>query len=143
MSAFKTFEVVIPASPFGEEKRMKVRGMILAVAADKPSRLPPPFVRGLSLAPKVLCYFAFGESPQGFELLRKQALKTRFNRASQSNSTSQEFDFNRDKVSNFRSAVKEYRKRYNKLFHTSSATKRERAGFLHFCRIHGRNDYFR
>ena len=86
MSAFKTFEVVIPASPLGEGERMKVRDLIPAVAADKPSPPPPPFVRGLSLAPKVLCHFEPGASPQEFELLRKQALKARFNRASQSNS---------------------------------------------------------
>jgi len=85
MSAFKTFEVVIPASPLGEGERMKVRDLVPAVAADKPLP-PPPFVRGLSLAPKVLCHFEPGASSQEFELLRKQALKACFNRASQSNS---------------------------------------------------------
>ena len=52
-------------------------------------------------------------------------------------STSQEFDFCRENVSNFRRAFKEYRKRYRKLFDASSATKMERAGFLHFCGMHG------
>jgi hypothetical protein len=51
--------------------------------------------------------------------------------------TSQEFDFNRENISNFRRAFKEYRKRYRKLFDASSATKTERAGFLHFCGTHG------
>jgi hypothetical protein len=48
-----------------------------------------------------------------------------------------EFDFNRENVSNFRRAFKEYRQRYRKLFDSSSATKMERAGFLHFCGTHG------
>jgi hypothetical protein len=52
-------------------------------------------------------------------------------------STSREFDFNRENVSNFRRAFREYRKRYRKLFSSSSATKMERAGFLHFCGTHG------
>jgi hypothetical protein len=86
MSAFKKFEVVILASPLGEGDRMKVRDLIPAVAADKPSPPPPPFVRGLSLAPKVVCHFEPGASPQEFELLSKQGLKARFSRASQSNS---------------------------------------------------------
>jgi hypothetical protein len=50
--------------------------------------------------------------------------------------TSQEFDFNRQNVSNFRRAFKKYRKRYGRLFDASSATKMERAGFLHFCGTH-------
>jgi hypothetical protein len=51
-------------------------------------------------------------------------------------STSQEFDFNHENVSNFRGAFKEYRKRYRRLFDISSATRKERAGFLHFCGTH-------
>jgi hypothetical protein len=50
--------------------------------------------------------------------------------------TSQEFDLNRQNVSNFRRAFKKYRKRYGRLFDASSATKMERAGFLHFCGTH-------
>jgi hypothetical protein len=48
-----------------------------------------------------------------------------------------EFDFSRRNVSAFRKAFKEYRQRYGKLFNSSSATKTERAGFLHFCGTHG------
>jgi len=48
-----------------------------------------------------------------------------------------EFDFSPANVSAFRRAFKEYRQRYGKLFNSSSATKTERAGFLHFCGIHG------
>jgi len=47
-----------------------------------------------------------------------------------------EFDFTRENVSAFREAFKEYRHRYGKLFNSSSATKSERAGFLHFCGTH-------
>jgi hypothetical protein len=52
-------------------------------------------------------------------------------------STSQEFDYNRENTFYFRRALKEYRERYRKLFNASSATKMERAGFLHFCGTHG------
>jgi len=48
-----------------------------------------------------------------------------------------EFDFSRENISIFRGAFKEYHQRYRKLFNLSSATKRERAGFLHFCGSHG------
>ena len=48
-----------------------------------------------------------------------------------------EFDFSRENVSAFRRAFKEYCQRYGKLFNSSSATKTERAGFLHFCGTHG------
>ena len=44
-----------------------------------------------------------------------------------------EFDFNSQNVAAFRRAFKEYRQRYGNLFGSSSATKTERAGFLHFC----------
>jgi hypothetical protein len=50
--------------------------------------------------------------------------------------TSQEFDFSRENVSNFRRAFKEYHRRYSKLFDASSETKKERADFLHFCGKH-------
>jgi hypothetical protein len=50
--------------------------------------------------------------------------------------TSQEYDFNLENVSNFHRAFKEYRKRYKKLFAVSALTKKERAGFLHFCGTH-------
>ena len=52
-------------------------------------------------------------------------------------STSDEFEFSRENVSAFRTAFEEYRRRYYKLFNASSATKKERAGFLHFCGTHG------
>jgi hypothetical protein len=48
-----------------------------------------------------------------------------------------EFDFSPENVSAFRTAFQEYRQRYDKLFSLSSATKMERAGFLHFCGSHG------
>ena len=48
-----------------------------------------------------------------------------------------EFEFNEENVSAFRTAFKEYRQRYRKLFSSSSETKMERAGFLHFCGTHG------
>jgi len=51
-------------------------------------------------------------------------------------SVSWEFDFSEENVSAFRNAFQEYRKRYRKLFGSSSATKVERAGFLHFCGTH-------
>ena len=106
MSAFKTFEVVIPASPLGarargEGERMKVRDLIPAVAADKPLPPPPPFVRGLSLAPKVLCHFEPGASSQEFELLRKQALKARFNLVGGRTGAGRESRFQRLWVSSF------------------------------------------
>jgi hypothetical protein len=48
-----------------------------------------------------------------------------------------EFDFSAENVAAFHNAFKEYRGRYSKLFNLSSATKMERAGFLHFCGTHG------
>ena len=52
-------------------------------------------------------------------------------------SVSWDFDFSEENISAFRNAFQEYRKRYSKLFRLSSATKMERAGFLHFCGMHG------
>ena len=51
-------------------------------------------------------------------------------------SVSWEFDFSEENLSAFRNAFQEYQKRYRKLFRSSSATKIERAGFLHFCGTH-------
>jgi len=51
-------------------------------------------------------------------------------------SVSWEFDFSEENVSAFRDAFQEYSRRYRKLFRSSSATKMERAGFLHFCGTH-------
>jgi len=47
-----------------------------------------------------------------------------------------EFDFGAENVATFHKAFKEYRGRYSKLFNVSSATKMERAEFLHFCGTH-------
>ncbi len=47
-----------------------------------------------------------------------------------------EFDFSAENVTVFRAAFREYRQRHRKLFSSSSATKMERAGFLHFCGTH-------
>ena len=52
-------------------------------------------------------------------------------------SVSWEFDFSEQNLSAFRTAFQQYRKRFRKLFPSSSATKMERAGFLHFCGTHG------
>jgi hypothetical protein len=51
-------------------------------------------------------------------------------------SVSWEFDFNEENASAFRDAFQEYHKRYRKLFRSSSSTRIERAGFLHFCGTH-------
>lgn len=51
-------------------------------------------------------------------------------------SVSWEFDFSRENMSAFREGFQEYRRRYRKLFRASSATRMERAGFLHFCGTH-------
>jgi hypothetical protein len=51
-------------------------------------------------------------------------------------SVSWEFDFSEENESAFRNAFQEYGKRYRKLFRSSSATKMERASFLHFCGTH-------
>ena len=48
-----------------------------------------------------------------------------------------EFDFSPENVSAFRAEFQEYRQRYRSLFNSSSETKIERAGFLHFCGTHG------
>jgi hypothetical protein len=48
-----------------------------------------------------------------------------------------EYDFSPENISVFRQALKEYRRRYSKLFNSSPAAKTERAGFLHFCGTHG------
>jgi hypothetical protein len=63
-----------------------------------------------------------------FELMKKEIGWT---------SVSWEFDFNRENVSAFRTALQDYRRRYRKLFGSTSAAKIERAGFLHFCGMHG------
>lgn len=51
-------------------------------------------------------------------------------------SVSWEFDFREENRTAFHDAFQEYLKRYRKLFRSSSATKMERAGFLHFCGTH-------
>jgi hypothetical protein len=78
-----------------------------------------------NLAPAELLAKAHGQLL--LELIRKEVGWT---------FTSQEYDFNRENVSNFCTAFKEYHRRYGKLFNVSSATKMERAGFLHFCGTH-------
>jgi hypothetical protein len=52
-------------------------------------------------------------------------------------SVSWQFDFTTENLNAFQKGFQEYRKRYSKLFRSSSATKMERAGFLHFCGTHG------
>jgi hypothetical protein len=79
-----------------------------------------------NLAPAELLAKAHGQLL--LELMRKEIGWT---------SVSWEFDFSEENVSAFRNAFQEYRKRYRKLFRSSSATKMERAGFLHFCGIYG------
>ena len=79
----------------------------------------------LNLAPSELLAKAHGQLL--LELMRKEIGWT---------SVSWEFDFSEENVSAFRNAFQEYRKRYRKLFRSSSATKTERAGFLHFCGTH-------
>ena len=49
---------------------------------------------------------------------------------------SSEYDFNSQNLNKFKNAFASYQKRYRKLFDLSSETKRERAGFLHFCGTH-------
>ena len=78
-----------------------------------------------NLAPAELLAKAHGQLL--LELMRKEIGWT---------SVSWEFDFSEENVSAFRNAFQEYRKRYRKLFRSSSATKMERAGFLHFCGTH-------
>ena len=48
-----------------------------------------------------------------------------------------EYDFSPENIAFFRQGFKEYQKRYGKLFNSSAAAKKERAGFLHFCGSHG------
>ena len=79
----------------------------------------------LNLAPSELLAKAHGQLL--LELMRKEIGWT---------SASWEFDFSEENVSAFRNAFQEYRKRYRKLFRSSSAAKMERAGFLHFCGTH-------
>jgi hypothetical protein len=50
--------------------------------------------------------------------------------------TSWEYDFSDNNVAAFRSAYKAYNARYRNLFSANTNTKKERAGFLHFCGIH-------
>jgi hypothetical protein len=78
-----------------------------------------------NLAPAELLAKAHGQLL--LELMRKEIGWT---------SVSWEFDFSEENVAAFRKAFQEYRKRYRKLFRSSSATKMERAGFLHFCGTH-------
>src|SRR6266481_5874965 len=78
-----------------------------------------------NLAPAELLAKAHGQLL--LELMRKEIGWT---------SVSWDFDFSEENVSAFRNAFQEYRKRYRKLFRSSSATKMERAGFLHFCGTH-------
>lgn len=47
-----------------------------------------------------------------------------------------EYDFSDINVSAFRSSYKVYNARYRNLFSANADTKKERAGFLHFCGIH-------
>jgi hypothetical protein len=47
-----------------------------------------------------------------------------------------EFDFNEENCVAFQRAYQVYRKRYQHLFKASSETRKERAGFLHFCGTH-------
>jgi hypothetical protein len=49
---------------------------------------------------------------------------------------SSEYDFNSENLKYFNTALALYQKRYRKLFDLSPETKRERAGFLHFCGTH-------
>ncbi len=48
-----------------------------------------------------------------------------------------EYDFSPENIAFFGQGFKEYQKRYGKLFNSSAAAKKERAGFLHFCGSHG------
>jgi hypothetical protein len=47
-----------------------------------------------------------------------------------------EYDFSEENIVFFRQGFKTYQQRYGKLFNSSSATKIERSGFLHFCGTH-------
>ena len=48
-----------------------------------------------------------------------------------------EFDFSEENRMAFRKAYRVYRTRYQRLFKASPETRKERAGFLHFCGTHG------
>jgi hypothetical protein len=48
-----------------------------------------------------------------------------------------EYDFSDENRAAFKSAYQIYRKRYRHFFEAGAEAKRERAGFLHFCGIHG------
>jgi len=48
-----------------------------------------------------------------------------------------EFDFSEENRMAFKRAYQVYRTRYQHLFKASPETRKERAGFLHFCGIHG------
>jgi hypothetical protein len=48
-----------------------------------------------------------------------------------------EYDFSPENIASFRQGFKEYQKRYGKLFNSSAAARKERAGFLHFCGTYG------
>lgn len=50
---------------------------------------------------------------------------------------SKEYDFCSQNIAAFRQSLRCYNKRYKKLFNVSPASKKERAGFLHFCGTHG------
>jgi hypothetical protein len=52
-------------------------------------------------------------------------------------SASWEFDFSGENRTAFQKAYQVYRARYQHLFKASPETKKERAGFLHFCGTHG------
>jgi hypothetical protein len=47
-----------------------------------------------------------------------------------------QFELAPENLAAFRTGFKEYRRRYNKLFNSSRAAKKERADFLHFCGVH-------
>ena len=48
-----------------------------------------------------------------------------------------EFDFSEENRKAFKKACQVYRTRYQHLFKVSPETRKERAGFLHFCGTHG------
>jgi len=51
-----------------------------------------------------------------------------------------EYDFSRENLASFNEVFKEYRSRYKYHFKASPATRKERAGFLHFCGTHNLTD---
>jgi len=48
-----------------------------------------------------------------------------------------EYDFSKENRTAFKEAFNVYRTRYRHLFAANPETKKERAGFLHFCGTHG------